>query len=422
MHRLVILLLMALMNFCVPANASMMSARIEGVADFLIERANETVIDTFEKKISTNALVLQYFPNTMGVLKTFDLKTLMLSDGLWKDNVEKDLNDFGEKLRGMLKNDTGKILGEDYSGLAPIIEKIERDYSASKYEVLLATCTDLVRLINENKKAISGDLLVDRESLEIAALLVGDIQSKVSLLQKMEVLQDSTTLKSLEKFNDRLASISRSLGYISCIFDTTRSYTERVSYLIMLAENCEEMQKIIQKNHRAYARFKMFAVFFAQLSDAKTKEDAKLALKTFALPPDSYMSKRKDNMRLSISSYLGFAGGIETYKSGSFFYYGLTAPIGLEASWGTRRKGSVSILGTVFDLGAVVNSQIYNTSESFSLRNIYAPGVGLIYGFPEMPLSLGMGYARVNSVKQYDRGEHRCYLFLGIDMPLFLLY
>lgn len=372
------------------------SSRIEGVADFLMERANSTTASMFEKKINSNPLIKDYFPNTSNILKSFDLKTLMLNDGLWKDNVEKDLGNFTDVLKNQIKDEVAATL----RGYTSDLEML----SVGSTQI-----TELKKLIEENKAAITADPLKDPESIELAILFLNDIAIKTS---QLAIVSSSNTL----------ASLRSSLEYMSYIYDVNRSYTERVSYAIMLAEKLNIADKISHNRPKIYKCFKDYILFFAQLSDSKSKTDAKLVLQTFALPQDSYIGKRNNDMRFSISSYLGIAGGVETYSSSSFFYNGLFAPIGLEASWGTKQKGSISILGTVLDLGAVINSQIYDSSESFDLHNIYSPGIGLIYGLPNIPLSVGAGYFRVNSVKDDSMIENRVLVFVALDMPLFSLY
>ena len=103
------------------------SGRIEGVADFLLERSNDTIISMFEKKINKNPLVKKYFPNTSKILITFNLKLLMLNEGLWKDNVEKDLTNFTEDLKSQIKEDVGKTFNsEKYSELTEVIKKLKK--------------------------------------------------------------------------------------------------------------------------------------------------------------------------------------------------------------------------------------------------------------------------------------------------------
>ena len=58
------------------AEDSWVSKRIEGVADFLIERANENAICMFEETINKNPLIKEYFPNTSKMLETFDFKEI----------------------------------------------------------------------------------------------------------------------------------------------------------------------------------------------------------------------------------------------------------------------------------------------------------------------------------------------------------
>jgi hypothetical protein len=66
-------------------------AIIRGVADFLIERANQNYLYIFEEKLKKNEFVQKYLPNTFSVLKNTELKQLMLSKILFKESIEDDL-------------------------------------------------------------------------------------------------------------------------------------------------------------------------------------------------------------------------------------------------------------------------------------------------------------------------------------------
>ena len=72
--------------------ASTESARIDGVAQFLIDRANDNYLYIFEKKIRESNVFQCYFPETRANLDVGGLKELLYSRGLWEDSIKKDLN------------------------------------------------------------------------------------------------------------------------------------------------------------------------------------------------------------------------------------------------------------------------------------------------------------------------------------------
>lgn len=70
------------------------SERISGVADFLIERANDNYLYIFQRKIQNNQSLGCYFPSTfenLSVGGSSSLKRLLTSRDLWKDSIQSDL-------------------------------------------------------------------------------------------------------------------------------------------------------------------------------------------------------------------------------------------------------------------------------------------------------------------------------------------
>lgn len=76
------------------AAGSNTSERISGVADFLIERANDNYLYIFQRKIQNNKQLSCYFPTTFDNLTvggSTSLKRLLTSRELWKNSIQDDL-------------------------------------------------------------------------------------------------------------------------------------------------------------------------------------------------------------------------------------------------------------------------------------------------------------------------------------------
>lgn len=70
------------------------SERINGVADFLLERANDNYLYIFQRKIQSNKALACYFPTTYDNLTVggdSSLKRLLTSRDLWKESIQSDL-------------------------------------------------------------------------------------------------------------------------------------------------------------------------------------------------------------------------------------------------------------------------------------------------------------------------------------------
>ncbi|MFH1368335.1 MAG: hypothetical protein ABII64_04325 [Elusimicrobiota bacterium] len=402
------------------------SERIKGVADFLIEKANDNLIALFEDKINRNTLVKRYFPNTSKILTTLNLKVLMLNGDLWKQSVEKDLQSFAEIARNKLKEEGLSIITDKkFNEIEQYQNNIDiKSINSGISEKFIAVCAKL----KDGVKTVNIDELKDDESLQIAQLYIKDcideiapLTSTSTTISDKEIAVPAEMSKLCALLKSRLTGVYDSLEYIQKIQGSNDSFSTRTTYALMTIESLDSFKKIIDIESSGYKSFKNFAIFFAQLSDVKKADEAKSILKSFALPAGSFKSKRKDEMRVSISSYLGFGGGSESDKD-KLSYSGIVAPVGVEVSWGIKGTSSFSILGSVFDFGAAVNSQLYNTSDKIAVRDIVAPGITFIWGLPNMPLAIGFGGFKVNGLTNNIPNEVRYLGFIAVDMPLFPLY
>ncbi|MGD8639347.1 MAG: hypothetical protein PVG89_01895 [Gammaproteobacteria bacterium] len=73
-------------------DADITTQRINGVSEFLIERANENYFYIFEKKIKDNRKFQCYFPTTYSYVEDGDLRILMTTREVWDNAIKQDLD------------------------------------------------------------------------------------------------------------------------------------------------------------------------------------------------------------------------------------------------------------------------------------------------------------------------------------------
>lgn len=74
------------------ANNNITTERINGVSEFLIERANENYFYIFEKKIKDNEKFQCYFPTTYSYVSDGDLRLLLTTQEVWDSAIKQDLD------------------------------------------------------------------------------------------------------------------------------------------------------------------------------------------------------------------------------------------------------------------------------------------------------------------------------------------
>lgn len=240
-----------------------------------------------------------------------------------------------------------------------------------------------------------------------------------------------------------------------------------------------------------------YGSFMVEIVNAKNADEMKAAIEQVVLPPGSYIIKRKSLFSVTISAHPGLLFGAENGLGGQTdanpsvsarnwdFNAGVTAPIGLEFSWGFRtrnrnkagvkpipvsishsfknekakknhklkrdetekckerylRGDSWGVFIGVLDLGAVVSARLSGDTlglpTDLKLVQVFSPSVYLTYGFKNAPISLGAGIQYMPQLRKIirlddegnDLGDGSFAtnsLFLGAritwDMPLLSIY
>lgn len=197
---------------------------------------------------------------------------------------------------------------------------------------------------------------------------------------------------------------------------------------------------------------KPYALFMANMVEAKDEDAVKAALENVILPVGSTSIKKNSVFNISIQSYLGgylsmSAGSVSASGTWSD-KFGVIAPIGVSFNKGLnkgakRNYGSISAFVSLFDLGAIVDYKLKKDSTvtgnpptvvskdySVKLGQIVSPGVYAVYGFfGNLPLSLGFGGQYGPGLSKIDAGSNtvinnpswRWSLFLAVDLPFFTL-
>lgn len=198
-------------------------------------------------------------------------------------------------------------------------------------------------------------------------------------------------------------------------------------------------------------KVKPYALFMANMIEAKNDGEVKAALENVILPVGSSSVKKFTLCNISVQTYLGayvsFAG--KNNISGSWSdNFGVIAPIGISFTPGFLsfgNGGSISPFVSLFDLAAIVdyklqkepdlnstdpNATVIKKDYEVKLGQIFSPGAYLVYGFPwKLPLSLGAGVqygpglSKISSDNQavVNNPSWRGNFFLAVDIPFFNL-
>lgn len=246
----------------------------------------------------------------------------------------------------------------------------------------------------------------------------------------------------------------------------TRHFSTAVLNTIVLLDKSIAKESFEASKFRK--QFLKYGSFMAALAEAEDAETAKVVLEATVMPVGSARIKRDTKSNVALNAYLGGFLGSEYLTDLSEWkgIVGIYAPVGVSFSWGVREKltkqveegilsphkkdslerlskkkknyrskGSWSLFLSMIDIGAVTAFRMDDDSTEalpeLRLQNILAPGLQIVKGCANSPLSFGIGI-QAGPMLRTIRGEeglepkaifndklnYRIQAFLAVDIPL----
>jgi len=452
--------------------------RINGVAQFLIDRANDNYLYIFEKKIKENKDLACFFTNTVHNLEIAGLKELLYSHQLWEESLKKDLDILATRsvVSSIEKSfHVGSLASKIASKYAVLTMHLQIEYNGQFYDVNnipldadpelknllngfyidMADITQAVaRFKDYNKSNLCNTPALDFATFKREVDALFNLDSKLkSLFQhfdnnKEKIIFKSNALVSLgnllninitDEANIKTETVNilkSSTNEVVALYNSEETNqninaiknilevfsNDEYNMTVKVVQALKEIQKSSMIEESSFSQMKKYILFFAQISDAKSSEQVNEILKAYTLPSISFFEKRKYGEHWLINSYLGIqaaksnASDIDNEKD----WFGVMAPIGFEYCYGFNSGSSLSLTIAPFDLGFPVTLKLNGTVEEVKLGDIIAPSLILTYGFPEYPLAIGGGYQRGRRISSGNT-EEKIFLLVSFDMPLWIL-
>ena len=254
---------------------------------------------------------------------------------------------------------------------------------------------------------------------------------------------------------DRYLSVTKSLGEIylninkrafnTVIFNTVLIFDK------IFVEASKSSTPIGNATNFAFVlnRLNKYGTFMAVVTEAQDTDQVKDAIEAMILPAGSARIKKNSSFNVAINAYVGLFLGHENQvdiKEKKFLNStGICAPIGVALSWGRNsqatHKTSWTLFFPIIDIGAVTAFRFRETGDEsdtlpeFKLTNILAPGAYLVYGFSNLPISIGAGAQYGPQLRKVNmdnttstisnvitRSAFRLGAFIAVDIPLITIY
>lgn len=413
------------------ANNQLQSAyRIDGVAKFLLERANDNFMFILQENMKENPILECYLPQTYLYATSSGLPLLLQSgSGVWREVVEKDLKNFGLRLiyrtasANELKAWSSKLRDAYLNMLNTIELKVDQTYYPVNQLPLDANTTQpkLVEAVNsftnDYEEAQSNiDAIIEKirqmkdpkpgecpsidyiAELDKVKIIINKLEQQLERAAQSDVRftdqadnqeVGSTVMTQLAKLiivSDTMQNCKKEIEAILDSHDDLTVQMFKLDQLIRQSIKSGNNPLISEKNPVDYERYSRYALSFAALSEAESSEQVQSIMQQLTIPPVNFGIKRHRgaNMFL-ITAYFGLTGGMEStgteHRSG---YGGLSVPVGFEYSHGLS-EGVLSVMIAPLDFAQPVNKILNDEENSAQWKDIFNPGVYLSYGFKKYP-------------------------------------
>jgi len=194
-----------------------------------------------------------------------------------------------------------------------------------------------------------------------------------------------------------------------------------------------------------------YGTFMADVAGADDPAGFEAALNSVALPVGSSQIKRNRPSSFELGAYFGAALSRERLVlppgvsapglEDEVFGASLFVPVGVSYSRNIGGRKSVTLFGSLLDLGALTAFRLEDRNGSdgttvdrlpeFSLTNVIAPGLHVMYNFPKSPFTLGAGVQDGPSVRKFSTAGSneerearsiRGMVTLSVDVPIFRFF
>ena len=338
---------------------------------------------------------------------------------------------------------------EDYAKLALLISHQKSDYKITDISSLKKIFKEFFNIDHIN---ISDDIL--------QKFVMDNLDKSI----KQIWIEIESFKAVLEKKYDKIVDVKKLLENLQ--FYTPKSYDELSQYF-PLAEKF-----LLTKSPILLTNFRKISGFLTDASTVKDSRELSKVLEAYAQPPLSYKLTRKSIFSIDVNSYLGFWGGkefkiskIEDKTNNNFKKFttssGLTVPLGLSFSWGTKRSDlkkingkirdkktdkrifyvdvngkpkfltsvSHSIFISIIDIAGPVSFRLGDDAAKGLPQNtrwsqVLAPGIHYILGLRNSPICVTAGFQITPQLRTYNDisstpfSTGRFQVGLTYDMPL----
>lgn len=264
------------------------------------------------------------------------------------------------------------------------------------------------------------------------------------LRASLQLLSDFQEFKTIDSIvnSDGLPEVIEVIR----LFDDLYVNVKAGEYHSSVLDLSKLLRAVLRDSYTWDGQLVKYGSFMANVAKAENSDQVQAAIEAIALPVGSASIKRKSKTNIALNAFVGLAPGREYLNTTDEWKstFGLSSPVGVAFSWGNYKKnttcdcydekGSMSIFLSLVDIGAFSTFR-FNDNETeelpdVSFSNIFSPGLYLVKGLPNIPVSVGLGgqlgpqlrKIEATKINTTDGLNASFKLFVAVDIPLINFY
>ena len=213
-------------------------------------------------------------------------------------------------------------------------------------------------------------------------------------------------------------------------FAVTKKYTLSAMHLAKIMASFDRSDKVVFKTISFIVDK---SLIIGQLAEAKTADEVKEVIESFAAPVGSWRDKRIASFNMAIDSYVGpgyISPGNQSNTEVKYSNWVVSTPVGLSASIKLRGIGSFSLMGSILDIGPLTAKRFSTDTVSIGkiyLKEILAPGILVSLGLGKrIPITFNGGYQQFPLLKKVGEdsdliNKHGWSFSINANIPILTL-
>ncbi len=439
-------------------------AIINGVTDFLAQRAQANAAYMFQNELKDSEEIKKYLPSTYKTIDGSDFVQMLKGySQIWRANIKSDLMkalityaanaNTNEVFSTQKAEDDGKIIAAAIE-FAIYAQVYSQAFSSSAVPLDKAAFQTLIRnrymAVAMDITNIASGILpyinnISQSQLENVSQLTNLVQFSIRTTD-----HNGNTISGKDYLKTVLTQVSAQLTTDAAPDKALATPTfEDITGVNLIASSIVEIEQgnysiaagsllsMLNSSNGKVSKVDSTAILlFSALAEAKSSTEVTTVLSNYLMPPVSFGEIREQN-HLAIVSYVGVSGEYWN-NDGSKYRGGIYAPIGLQYNWAIddwyksckspeNGEGSVchpsslSLYIAPFDFGYPLTLKLKASSNTVTLSDVANPSAGMVYGFANYPMALGLAYEHVSKSIDTQAPSNKLMLFLSFDMPLYIL-